>query len=180
MAYQTTYSYDLPAAYPGQLISAESGGIVAKVNAEATAGIMPGRAVAWDTSDASFADNGCILPAAADDVVLGIVIRSGAQSQSPYGDIDADGAYVVGATLQVLRKGKIWVTVEDAVVANETRLWVRRVAAGDPEFLGGLVAADDGADTIDCTAQGVFVTSATAGGLAQLEVDFTGKQTDAA
>lgn len=178
MTTQTTYSFDMPKAYAGQLISAPAGGIVSKTNGEVSASIAPGRAVAWDTSDASFSDDAAILPAAADDVVLGIVLRTQTNGISPYGDLD-DTGYVIGATMQVLQQGKCWVIVEDAVVANETRLWVRRVAGGDPEFLGGLVAADDSSDTIDCTAQGIFRTSASAGELAVLEVNFTSKQTDA-
>ena len=49
------------------------------------------------------------------------------------------------------------------------------VAGGDPEFLGGINNADDSTDMIDCTKQGIFLTSAAAGGLAVLDVDFTNK-----
>ena len=80
----------------------------------------------------------------------------------------------VGGMLNVLRKGRIWVVSEDGNNIGD-RVWVRAVAAGDPEFLGGIVNADDGTDTVDCTNQGVFLTSASAGGLAIVEVDFTNK-----
>jgi hypothetical protein len=77
-----------------------------------------------------------------------------------------------GQTLQVLRKGRIWVTVEDGCSPGD-RLWIRAVGAVAPEAIGQCNNADDGTDMIDCTNQGVFLTTAAAGGLAVLEVDFT-------
>ena len=76
-----------------------------------------------------------------------------------------------GAIMNVLRKGRIWVVCESGCDPDD-RLWVRAVA-GAGEYLGACENADDSTDTIDCTGQGVWRTTAAAGELAVLEVDFT-------
>jgi hypothetical protein len=167
MAVQSTYSQNITAAFAGMLADNGAYDAIAMVNTEASASIAFGRAVMFGSAtDALSAE----LPVAETAVIAGILMHSHAYSQT---DLDATGV-IVGATMNVLRKGRIWVTVEDAVVPGD-RLWVRGVAGGDPEFLGGLLPADDSTDTVDCTGQGQFLTAADAGGLAVLEVDFTGK-----
>lgn len=178
MPVQSSYSNDPPVAFAGQLVNAAPGGIMTMVNAEASAVIPFGRAVAFKPSGDS--DQDATLPANADDVVAGIVLRSHAYGIYPFGDLDqTNGGIVVGGQINVLAIGEVWVVCEDGCNPGD-RLWVRRTAAGDPEFLGGLNSADDSTDTIDCTQQGVWLTTASAGGLARLRVDFTAKQTNAA
>jgi hypothetical protein len=177
MSVQTSYSNDFAVAYNGQLVRASDGGIMSGVSAD-SADIPFGRAVAWDPS-APASDMDMTLPANATDKIVGIVLRSHAYGIYPYGDLDVDTGVKPGGILNVLTVGELWVVCEDGCVPGD-RLWVRRTAAGDPEFLGGLNSADDSTDTIDCTAQGLWLTTATAGGLARLRVNFTSKQTDAA
>ena len=107
--------------------------------------------------------------------VKGIVAHSHAHSNSPNGDLGTTGLKA-DSVMNVLRKGRIWAIAEDGCVPGD-RLWVR-CTAGSPagtEFVGSLGNADEGTETIDCTAQGVWLSTASAGGVALLEVDFTNK-----
>lgn len=184
MSLQTDYPTVTPAGYSGQLIGrTEDHSIVPAINREASASIAFGRAVVWKLSSPT-TDYDVLLPAAETDTVAGIVIRLDQYARA-FSTTDITGASVTigeldgtglrpGTLMAILRKGVILVTVEDAVAVGD-RLWVRAVAGGDPEFLGGLLNADDSTDTIDCTKQGIFLSSALAGGLAVLDVDFTNK-----
>jgi hypothetical protein len=172
MSAQTTYGDTMTAAIAGQLADNGEHDVMPMYNEEASAEIAFGRAVKFGTNA-----NGALLPTAETDVIAGIVMHTHAYTRG-WDDADlGDTGVKPDAALSVLRKGRIWVTVEDDVVANVSRLWVRAVAGGDPEFLGGLLDADDGTDTVDCTNQGVFRTTASAGGLAILEVDFVNRPT---
>lgn len=184
MSLQTTYPTVTVAGYSGQLIGAiEDADIIPVINREASTSIAFGRAVVWKLSSPT-TDLDVLLPAAETDTVAGIVIRfdqypraftttDNAGASVTVGELDGTGLRP-GTMMAILRRGKILVTVEDAVLVAD-RLWVRAVAGGDPEFLGGLLNADDSTDTIDCTKQGQFLSSASAGGLAELWVDFTNK-----
>lgn len=165
-AVQTSYALKQTAAYAGMVADGCHPDIEAAFNEEASAEIAFGRAVKYGV-----ADNGALLPTAETSKIRGIVTHSHAYSNGPYGDLGTTGVKA-GGVLNVMRKGRIWVVAEDAVVPGD-RLWVRAVAGGDPEFLGGLTNADDSTDTIDCTNVGVWRTTAAAGALAILEVDFT-------
>lgn len=170
MGVQSSYTQNMTKAFAGMLADSGDHDVIAMRNDEASASIAFGRAVKFgSTTDGTSAK----LPDSENAVIAGIVMHSHAYSNSPNGDLDSTGLKV-GATMNVLRKGRMWVTVEDAVIPGD-RLWVRGVAGGDPEFLGGLLPADDSTDTVDCTGQGQFLTAAAAGALAVLEVDFTNK-----
>ena len=184
MSLQTDYPTVTPVGYSGQLIGAtEDHDIVMAKNVEASASIAFGRAVVFKLSSPT-TDYDVLLPAAETATVAGIVIYLNQYSRA-FTTTDITGASVTVGELDgtglrpntmmaILRRGTILVTVEDATLVGD-RLWVRAVAGGDPEFLGGIVNADDSTDTIDCTKQGVFLSSAAAGGLAMLSVDFTNK-----
>jgi hypothetical protein len=178
MAVQTSYDNDPAIGYAGQIRNVPPGGMITMVNAEASAVVPFGRAVAFKPSGTN--DQDATLPANADDVVAGIVAKSQSYGIYPYGDLDqTNGGIVVGGVLNVVSVGEILVVCEDGCNPGD-RLWVRRTAGGDPEFLGGLNSADDSTDTIDCTSQGQWMTTAAAGGLAWLRVNFVAKQTNAA
>jgi hypothetical protein len=170
MAVQTSYGTTMPAAFSGQLADNSANECIAMYNG-AAAEIAFGRAVKFGAADYE-----AILPSAETDKIVGIVVHSHAYTKGFTGAELGSTGVVENGNLTVLRKGRIWVIAEDAVTRGD-RLWVRAVAGGDPEFLGGLLNADDSTDTIDCTNQGVWLTSASAGGLALLEVDFTGDAT---
>lgn len=177
MPVQTAFSNDPAIGYAGQVRKADS--VSTMVSAEASANIQFGRAVAFKPSSTD--DRQATLPTNAGDVVAGIVVKSDQYGIYPFGELDqtaGTGGLIPGAVLNVLRRGEILCVCEDGCTPGQ-RLWVRRTAAGDPEFLGGLNSADDSTDMIDCTSQGQWLTTASAGGLAWLSVDFTAKQVDA-
>lgn len=170
MPVQTSYSASFTAGFSGQLYGTDGHEMIAMRNDEASAEIAFGRAVKFNsTSDGTSAK----LPASESDKIAGIVVHS--HRYLPTTELGTTGLKP-NVVMNVLRRGKILVTVEDAVQVGD-RLWVRAVAGGDPEFLGGLCVADDSTDTVDCTNQGVFLTAASAGGLAVLDVDFTNDAT---
>lgn len=166
MSVQTSYGTSMTSGIEGALADSGAHDVVALFNQEASASIAFGRAVKFGTSD-----NGCKLPAAETDKIAGISLHT---DQYAAEQLDATGVKV-GHVLSVLRKGRVWVMARTAVAPGD-RLWVRAVSSGTGyETLGGLEDADDSTDTIDCTAQGVWLSTAAQGALALLEVDFTNK-----
>lgn len=178
---QTSYADAMTVGFAGQLLAEFGDGIVSMMNSEATNEMAPGVAVKFGGVAGN--DQSAKLPAAETDKICGIVLHSHAYSDADLGAGANGGAASVrvgikpGKMINVLRKGRVRVIVEDAVVPGD-RLWVRAVSDGaGVEFLGAALPADDGTDTVDCTNQGVFLTAADAGGLADLEVDFTNDAT---
>lgn len=164
MPVQTSYSINPGKAYAGLVVRADI--VVAKKNAEASASIPFGRAVKPHSTD----KDGAILPAAETDKIIGIVGRYHNHSMDV--DMDATGLKV-GATMDVVRKGAMYVVAEDDVTYLG-RGWVRCTAGGDAaEVVGGITAADEGTETIDATGQIEFQEAVSAGGLVLIEFDFT-------
>jgi hypothetical protein len=168
MSVQTTYATSMSAAYAGMRASNNPGDVVVPMrNNEASAEIAFGRAVKYEGSTD---DDGALLPTAETSKIAGIVMHRHGYTMGSAGEL-GDTGLKPGAILEVLRCGEIWVVCEDGCAPGD-RLWVRGVAGGDPEFLGGLNSADDGTDMVDCTAFGEWRTTAAAGGLAKLRVRF--------
>lgn len=92
--------------------------------------------------------SGCRLPRQSADVtggkILGVAIADTSRvtrTTEPY------GGYGAGEAIPVLRKGRIWMEVEDvATVAKGGVVYVRSTATGSEE-LGAIRAADDSSDT---------------------------------
>ncbi len=163
------YAGTLDPAYPHVLISAQNG--------ESSASIPFGKAVVWDPSSPA-TDFSVTLPAAETNAVMGLAVHSHHysrawvdQSGNTHGELDATGLRP-GTTFTVARKGRMLVTAATDVVAGVSKLWVRAVA-GLGETLGALEDADDSTDMIDCTTQGRWMSTVSAGNLAWLEFDFT-------
>ena len=173
MPVQTSVS-DAPAvAYPGLLIGTQHT-IIGMRNAEASAEIPFGYGVVFKSAGTT--DQDAILPTAETDLFMGVVCHSDVYdrtytlaSGSTAGELGASGLKP-GAMMNVVRKGMLWVTAEDAVTVGQ-KLWVRCTAGGAGEVVGGLVNADEGTETIDATAVGTWMSSAAAGGLAMLSLD---------
>lgn len=175
MTVQSTFSDGPAIGFAGTLDSNMAHDVITMKNAEASASIAFGRAVKF--KDTVSSDKDAVLPAAETDKIIGIVLRADTYSVAwtdldgtVHGQLDSTGIKP-GNFMNVLRRGRVLVVCEDAVEAGD-KLWVRAVAGGDPEFLGGLNNADDGTNMIDCTANGTWLTSASAGGLAWLDVNF--------
>ena len=172
MGVQTTYGTHQSIAFAGMLAdSSDDHDIKPMINREVSAEIAFGRAVKFgSTTD----ETSALLPDSENAKIAGILCHSHGYTHGYTGADLGDIGLKPGSVMNVLRKGRVWVIVEDDTLIGD-RLWVRGQADGDPEFLGGLCVADDSTDTVDCTNQGVFVSAASAGGLAILEVDFTNK-----
>lgn len=167
MSVQTTYSTNMSAAFAGMRASINAGDVVVPMrNKEASAEIPFGRAVKYHATD----DDGALFPTAETSKIVGIVMHRHGYTTGANGELGTSGLKP-DAIMEVLQRGEIWVTVEDAVVPGD-KLWIRAVAGGDPEFLGACLPADDGTDTVDCTMFGTFRTTAAAGGLAKLQIHF--------
>jgi hypothetical protein len=173
MAVQTSVSDRPDAAYAGLLVGTQHT-IVGMKNAEASASIAFGRGVVFKSGGTT--DQDAVLPAAETDKFAGVVCHSHVYDRtysladgSTAGELDSTGLKP-GAMMNVVRKGMLWAVCEDGCAPGD-KLWVRGVAAGDPEFLGGLNNADDSTDMIDATAVGTWLTTASAGGLAILSLN---------
>jgi len=168
MTVQTSYSAAPAKALSGQLADSAPHTIVSMVNEEASAEMRFGVAVAQGS-----ADDGALLPDEASDEIVGIVVHSHAYHKTQ--ELGSTGLKP-GVVMDVLRKGRIWVTCRSGCTKGD-RLYVRQdITGGGTEFEG---APEDAADTdnIDCTNQGRWMTTASAGELALLEVDFTASPT---
>ena len=181
MSVQTSVSSTRAKGYPGQLDATAPHHIVTAINGEASASIPFGKAVVWDPSSPA-TEISVTLPANQTDPVMGIVVKADHYSRvwidadgNTQGDLDATGLRP-GVAMGVLIRGRILVTAASAIVAGVSRLFVRRTA-GLGETLGALEDAADSTDMIDCTNQGVWMSTASANELAWLEVDFTASAT---
>jgi hypothetical protein len=164
MAVQTSYSTNLAVAFEGMRADSGPCDVWSMVNNEGSAEIPFGHAVAFEGSTD---DQGALSPDALADILAGIVLHSHDYSNSPNGDLGTTGLKP-GAALNVLRKGRIWGRCADGCSPGD-RLFVRVLGGTE----GELRASADGVNTIDASTQGVWLTTAAAGELAVLEVDFT-------
>jgi hypothetical protein len=132
--------------------------------AEASAEIPMGVMLAKGSGDRSV-----ILVAAANAKLVGILMH----------DHSIAGSALTGTTgvkpkcpVSVLRKGRVYVKVEENVVAYD-RAHVRYAAGAGGTQLGAFRKSSVANETIDISAQAQYLTSASAGGLAVLEIDLT-------
>lgn len=171
MSVQTTFNDAATVGYAGTFVGTGPKSVETMRNDEASAEIAFGIAVKHDS--ATDAMSAKLLTAITGEAVAGIVAHSHSYDQTQLGTTGVKK----GALLNVVRKGRLLVVCEDGCSVNSP-LHIRAVATGD-ELAGALLGAADGSDTIDCKAQGIWRTSAAAGGLAELEFDFSGFPTPA-
>jgi hypothetical protein len=176
MALQTTYTDTPPIAFPGTLGAGPRVTLPAK-QAEASVSVPFGTAMAFRPSGAT-SDLDATLPANSTDTIMGILYRSNGyapswtDSNGTQGELDSVGVRP-GTLIDLLCEGMIYVTCEDGC-SPASRLWVRYTTAGAGK--GALRASDaGGSTTMDCTKQGEWLSTATAGNLAWLKVNFTAK-----
>jgi len=182
MALQTDYPTTTPAAFNGSLVgSIEDHDIAPFINQD-TVSIGFGRGVAFKTSSPA-TDLDVLLPATQSDLVAGIVIHFD-QYPRAFTTTDITGASVTigqldgtglrpGTMMAVLRRGMINVICDSGCAVGD-RLFVRSTTASGGA-VGGLGNAADSTNMIDCTKQGQWMSSAAAGAVAQLWVDFVNK-----
>ncbi len=180
---QTEVLSEFAVATDGLLADSSPMSVSSYTSEEASAGIPFGVCVAQ--GDADF---GAALVAATSDVLIGISVYSNdfeVPFQLVLGDAaDPPAAYAKiqpEVTFGVLRKGRVWVRTEEAVSPGDA-VRVRGVTssndtgylAANAEQAGAFrTTADDTTDCTDISAFARWLTSADAGDLACLEVDFT-------
>ena len=155
---QTFYAINQPAAMAGMLYDLGENDVVSAVNN--TQAVPFGVAMVQGTLD-----NECHLPASAGDLAktLGVSVLVQTKEQALVTSIVN---YPVGSDVSILRKGRVWVQVEEAVVAFSP-VFVR-FAAGSGTQLGAFRASADTA-TAGQISGCVYRSSAAAGGFAVVE-----------
>lgn len=158
---QTTYA-DMTSGFAGMRADNGDYDAVTRLNSEASLEIPFGVIVAEGSGDQD-----AILPAADTAVLVGAVMANYRAAE----DIGTTGLKA-DTLFPVMRKGRILVTVEENVVKGD-RLYVRYAAGSGGTQLGACRASAVIGETIDASSKGVYLTAASSGGLAVLEVDFT-------
>lgn len=172
---QLSYNALIPVAFAGMKADAAiyRDFVESKINADSVS-IPFGVFVA---QGGSIGDPGAILPAGSGAVLLGLLVhafnyaRTWTDSNGTHGELDSVGL-VPGAALNVMVKGRMYVTVEEAVAIGDP-VFVRYSANGGNTQKGAVRKSDDAGHTINL-GKGRFVSSqATPGGLAIIEIDMT-------
>lgn len=175
MQVQTTFSNGPAIGYAGMLDSDLAHDLVTMIQNEASASIDFGLGVVFDPTPTT--DKSAVLPAAITDKLVGIVAHANTyapaytdlMTNTTIGGLDVNGVKP-GQALNVLRHGRILVKAASGCAPGD-KLWVRAIAGGG-KAVGSLENANDGVLMIDATANGTWLTTAAAGGLAWLEVNF--------
>jgi hypothetical protein len=163
MPIQTIYGSTMDPAYPGMLADASGKNVRSYAQAEATAEIPFGVAVAQAP-----ADDSCILPVDVNAKYVGVVLHD--HVYDPLIQLGTVGVKPKN-TLSVLVEGVVWVRVEEAVAVGD-RAFIRYAAGAGGTQKGSFRKSADTTTAIE--AKGCrYLSSAAAGGLAQLEVDFS-------
>lgn len=154
--------------FPGMLSDATPHQCDSRVSEEASAEIPFGTMVIRGADE----DNGALQlhtsSAATVALLAGIVVHTHNYAKpTQLGDIGLKP----GVVLNLLQKGRIWVTTEDACDPGDT-VKVRAIAAG-AEVKGAFRVAADASDCVDISKFARWITSAGAGGVAMLEIDMT-------
>lgn len=167
MPSQTTYNVDPDIAVAG-LIAGDAADVNAATRFNADTAVIPfayGVQHGTDQRDA-------LLPATSTAKMQGVTMRSQAMEQNgPFSDLDSSLSVKVGAKLSVMTRGTIWAVCQDGCNPGD-RLHVRWQTGSDA-LIGSLRSTADSTHTIDCSNNGKWLTAATAGNLAKLQVDFT-------
>jgi len=159
---QTSYSNTMTAAFAGMLADTGRNDIFGALQAEASLEIPFGVMVCKGTGD-----NDAKLPAASDAKLIGVLVHS--HAYEPRTDLGTTGVKP-GATLNVMNRGRMHVLVEETVV-REDRAYIRYASGAGGTQLGAFRKSAVSNETIDVRANVKFVTSASSGQLAIIEVD---------
>ncbi len=164
MSAQTTYTETHTVAIEGALADNGPRDVATGIN-EAAGEIPFGVMVAKGTGDRNKK-----LPAAGSDTLDGIALHGYNFDKSEELGTTGIKRYVA---FNVLRRGRAWVKVEEAVNDGD-RAHIRHTANGGNTQLGAFRKSADGGNTIDATNIARFETTAGAGELAIVMVDMTG------
>jgi hypothetical protein len=162
---QTSYSINQSAAMAGMLYdSAVAVDVVSAVDVTESAGVGYGLALARSSVDGQVK-----LPASSGDVaaILGVSVLSQTKEQALLTGVVNNPK---GSDISVLRKGRIWVQVEEAVT-QASPVFVR-FASGSFTQLGAFRASADSASAAQLVGA-VYVNSASAGGFAAVDLNLS-------
>lgn len=176
MSVQTSVLVAPSTAFAGMLADDAKNDRITLRNEEASASMPFGSIVAFKTSSPAAAED-AILPAASTAKLAGIIVHRHNYERTftlpdgtTVGELDATGL-VTHVPFSALRSGRIYVICEDGCNVGD-RLFVRYSGG----TLGAARSTDAGGSTcIDATNQGQWLSVASAGGIALLEVDFRNK-----
>jgi hypothetical protein len=159
---QTSIPSALTIAFAGMLADMCEHDIRTAVSVESSAEIPFGVMVAHDTTS-----DGAKLPAASTAKCMGVVTHSHAYDKP--NELGTTGLKPK-AVLNVLTRGRAWVTVEETVAVGD-RGYIRYAAGAGGTQLGGFRKSAVTNETIDVTKNVKFLTAASAAGLALAEFD---------
>lgn len=160
---QTFTVFPLPQGLAGQIVDSLDSDCLSIVSAD-TLDMPFGVMVAKGNSDV----NG-ILPNGSGIIPIGVLALSFVYDNGPNGSLSAVGLRPQ-AMMNVMRRGRIWVLVEENVTAYD-RAFIRFTAGAGGTQLGAFRKSADSASALDVTKKCQYLTSATAGNLAVLDVD---------
>lgn len=165
MAGQTSVSSAPAVGIPGEPAderTACDGVRVTGINLEASASIVPGYMIAYNSGD----DRGVKNVAAVTDKLYGISLRAHDASDSEVGTT----GWLPGAHLPVGRAGRYFVAIEENVDPTKS-VRVRVLGTGTP---GKFRATADASNTLDCSAFARWTrTALAADGVGEVEIDMT-------
>lgn len=157
---QTTYTTEAVVAFPGMLGEGGKEYSISRALEDAAA-IGAGRpAVAGTDPETQFA-----LPSTGGETFLGITTAKHGRE-----DLDTAGAtsFSQDENVELIRRGRIWVTVEEAVVAGDPVFFRHTVNGG---LLPGGWRNDTAAGEADQVTQAVFATSAAIDTVALIDIN---------
>lgn len=162
---QLTYPTEHSAGFAGMLYDLDYHMIESYASGEASAEMPFG--VALKQKVAAGADELALMPAADTDEIIGILAHQHGYAKG--GALPELGSVGVmpGGRLNVVRKGRLWVTVGATVTKGQRAYYQVSTKKWRASAVGG--------DTIDATKQAVFRSAGAADGIAVLEVNFVAK-----
>lgn len=132
---QTSVPTNQSSAFAGMLADISDADVRTFVSEEASAEMPMGAMVAQGAGS-----DGAVLMASAASVPVGVVLHSHQYSKGTYGELGSTGLKPK-TCLNILNKGKAWVTVENAVSVNAPA-YVRHTANGAGKLQPGAFRAD--------------------------------------
>lgn len=157
---QLEYSESPDVAVAGMKYDVGFDDTVSGVSQESSASIAFGAGVVRGTID-----DGVKLPAAEADIVKGVVVHS--HAYAPDVTVDDDGVKPK-AMVNVMRRGRIWVSPVTAVAAGDRGYLYYAGSEAKGSWGNAMIAGE----TMDTSLQVEFVTSCDADGLAVIDVNF--------
>lgn len=167
---QTSVATSLTRAFAGMLADNGPHDIIPGYNGEASAEMPFGVVVNLTTTEQKYE-----LPDGGADILGGVIVHSHAYSKGPSDPALGTTGIKSKFTLSVLRKGRIYMTVENGCSPGD-RLYTRIVAGAGGSQKGAVRTTDPGGgEVIDSRSMMVALSTAAAAGVAVVDCDFTNK-----